>query len=265
MPSKRREQQLLDLLWVRVRNLLPPKPAHPRGGRPFADDKACFAGVVYQLRNACRWNDLPACFPSGVTCWRRHRDWTRAGVWSGVWKAVLAELAAAGLLDATQLPGRHLRGGAKRGACVGATRCEVGVKIEVVTDARGTPLGVATDAALVSETMLGPAALADIPAGVTLPPMVPVVADRAYDSDPLRAHLAARGLRLLSPHRRGRVRPPANDGRRMRRYRRRYVVERTFAWLHVYRRVVTRFERKADLHDGFVHLALAFICLNKLL
>ena len=103
MPSQRREQNLLDRLWVRVEPLLPPKPPHPKGGRPFADDQACFAGVVYRLRNACRWNDLPPHFPSGVTCWRRHRDWTRAGVWGRVWKAVLAELAAAGLLDTTEL------------------------------------------------------------------------------------------------------------------------------------------------------------------
>ena len=139
------------------------------------------------------------------------------------------------------------------------------MKVEVLTDARGTPLGAATDAAGVSETVLGPTALADIPPRVALPPMAPVVADRAYDSDPLRGHLAERGFRPLSPHRRGRVRPASNDGRRMRRYRRRYVVERTFAWLHGYRRVVTRFERMADPHDGFVHLALAFICLNRLL
>jgi hypothetical protein len=51
MPSKRREQQLLDRMWERVQPLLPHKPPHPKGGRPFADDKACFAGIVYQLRN----------------------------------------------------------------------------------------------------------------------------------------------------------------------------------------------------------------------
>lgn len=103
MPSPRREQELLDRMWERVRPLLPPKPAHPKGGRPFADDRACFAGIVYQLRNGIRWNAMPACFPSGVTCWRRHRDWTRAGVWGRVWKVVLAELANAGLLDTTEL------------------------------------------------------------------------------------------------------------------------------------------------------------------
>jgi transposase len=103
MPSRCREQELLDRLWGRVAPLLPPKPPHPKGGRPFADDKACFAGIVYQLRNAIRWNAMPDSFPSGVTCWRRHRDWTRAGVWPTVWKAVLAEVADAGMLDTTEL------------------------------------------------------------------------------------------------------------------------------------------------------------------
>ena len=76
MPSPRREQELLDHMWERVRPLLPARTPNPKGGRPWADDKACFAGVVYALRNGIRWNVMPRCFPSGVTCWRRHRDWT---------------------------------------------------------------------------------------------------------------------------------------------------------------------------------------------
>jgi transposase len=103
MPSKRREQELLDRMWARVAPLLPPRPPQPNGGRPFADDKACFAGIVYQLRNAIRWNDMPAGFPSGVTCWRRHRDWTAAGVWPAVWKLILRELEDAGMLDTSEL------------------------------------------------------------------------------------------------------------------------------------------------------------------
>jgi transposase len=112
--------------------------------------------------------------------------------------------------------------------------------------------------------VLAGVALADIPAGVLVPPGVPVVADRAYDSDPLRADLADDGFTLVAPHRRNRKRPPTADGRRLRRYKRRWIVERTFAWVHSYRRVVTRFERRVDLYDGFVHLACAFIALNRL-
>ena len=103
MPSRKREQELLDRMWDRVAPLLPPRPPNPKGGRPWADGKACLAGIVYQLRNAIRGNDMPPHFPSGVTCWRRHRDWTEAGVWPKVWKRVLAELAAAGMLDTSEL------------------------------------------------------------------------------------------------------------------------------------------------------------------
>jgi transposase len=136
------------------------------------------------------------------------------------------------------------------------------MKVEVVTEATGVPIGLATDAANVSETVLVGAALADI--SVEVPSGVPVIGDRAYDSDPLREELAESGHRLLAPHRKNRTKPSSNDGRRMRRYKRRWIVERTFAWVHSYRRVVTRFERRVDLYDGFVHLACAFIALNRL-
>ena len=73
MPSKRVERELAERLWQRVRPLLPPHPPRPRGGRPPADDRLCFLGVVFVLRSGCRWQDLPDCFPSAPTCWRRHR------------------------------------------------------------------------------------------------------------------------------------------------------------------------------------------------
>jgi len=103
MPDAKAERELMDRLWDRVRPLLPPQPPHPRGGRPFVDDRACFEGIVYALRNGVRWRHLPRCYPSPVTCWRRHRDWTRAGVWDRVWRLVLAELDEAGKLDTSEL------------------------------------------------------------------------------------------------------------------------------------------------------------------
>lgn len=133
-----------------------------------------------------------------------------------------------------------------------------------MVDRTGVPVGLATDAANVPETVLLVPAVDDIPASVLAPADTPLVADRAYDSDPLRELLADRGFRLLSPHRRNRVRPATNDGRRVRRYARRWVVERTFAWLHSYRRVVTRYDRMVHMHDGFTRLACAFIALNRL-
>ena len=114
---------------------------------------------------------------------------------------------------------------------------------------------------------LAPAALADIPVTVSVPWGVPVLADRAYDSDPLREQLDLDGFRLLARHRTNRTnrtKPPANDGRRLRRLKRRWVVERSFAWLKSFRRVATRYERVCHLYDGFVALACAFIALARL-
>ena len=102
MPSPKRERELLDAMWERVAPLLPPKRPQPKGGRPFADDKACFAGIVYQLRNSIRWNAMPGEFPSGVTCWRRFDLWTKLGIWPRVHAIILDELQEAGLLDTSE-------------------------------------------------------------------------------------------------------------------------------------------------------------------
>jgi transposase len=126
MPSNARERELNDRLWERVRRLLPAPAPKPKGGRPRADDRACFEGIVFVLRNGLRWKDVPAPFPSGPTCWRRHAEWTGDGVWEAVWRAVLDELAEAGVLDPTELyldcTFAPAQGGATRSASRGLAR-----------------------------------------------------------------------------------------------------------------------------------------------
>jgi len=82
-----------------------------------------------------------------------------------------------------------------------------------------------------------------------------LLADKAYDDDRLRAALNERGVRLLAPHRSNRTKSRSNDGRRLRRCKRRWVVERTIAWLHAFRRLLVRHERYAFVFNGFVSLA----------
>ncbi len=90
-----------------------------------------------------------------------------------------------------------------------------------------------------------------------------LIGDRAYDSDPLDARLREeRGVELICPHKRNRKRPPTQDGRPLRRYRKRWKVERLFAWLQNYRRLITRHERYADNFLGFVHLGCICILLR---
>jgi transposase len=91
-----------------------------------------------------------------------------------------------------------------------------------------------------------------------------LVGDRAYDSDPLDAELGCQGIEMIAPHRRGRKKPKTQDGRKLRRYRRRWKVERLFAWLGNFRRLVVRYERKAQNYLGFVHLGCVTILFRRL-
>lgn len=135
------------------------------------------------------------------------------------------------------------------------------MKLEVVTDASGLPLGMATAATNVSEQALLVPALEDVP--VEVPEGTPVVADKGHDGDPLRDDVEAAGCVPVIPHRSNRVKPPRTDGRRLRRYRRRWTVERTNAWLHCYRALAIRWCHYSFLYTGLVYLALIHIALQR--
>lgn len=87
--------------------------------------------------------------------------------------------------------------------------------------------------------------------------------DHAYDADSLDLALAGWGVEMIAPHRRGRVRSKTQDGRPLRRYRRRWKIERLFAWLGNCRRLVVHYERHALNYLGFVHLGCNFILLRQ--
>ena len=89
-----------------------------------------------------------------------------------------------------------------------------------------------------------------------------LIGDKAYDSDPLDAELAERGIELIAPHRSNRKKPRTQDGRKLRRYKRRWKVERLNAWLQNFRRVATRFDYHVENYLGFVHLGCIKILLR---
>jgi transposase len=90
-----------------------------------------------------------------------------------------------------------------------------------------------------------------------------LIGDRAYDADPLDEALAELGVEMIAPHRRNRKRPKTQDGRPLRRYKRRWKVERLFAWLGNFRRLVVRYERHALNYLGLVHLGCILILLRQ--
>jgi len=90
-----------DDLWAVVAPLLPPEPPKPKGGRPRVPDRACLTGIIFVLRTGIQWELLPqemGC-GSGMTCWRRLRDWQAAGVWEALHHTLLDRLGEAGRLD----------------------------------------------------------------------------------------------------------------------------------------------------------------------
>jgi len=135
------------------------------------------------------------------------------------------------------------------------------MKLEVVTDASGLPLGQATAAANVSETDLLKPALDDVP--VEAPPGAPVIADKGHDSDPLRDEVEEDGYATIIPHRRNRVKPSRNDGRRLRRYRHRWRIERTNAWLHCYRGLAVRWSYYSFMYVGMVYVSFIHMALQR--
>jgi transposase len=157
---------------------------------------------------------------------------------------------------------RQLQRGEKRGSSVGPTKRGKGSKIMAIADGHGFPLAVYVASASPHETKLieptlDQRFLADLPERM--------IGDRAYDSDPLDQRILQRyGVQLIAPHKFVRVAAATQDGRVLRRYQRRWKVERLFAWLHNFRRTVIRWEYYPENFLGMVQLACAIILLRHL-
>ena len=157
---------------------------------------------------------------------------------------------------------RQFQFGEKGGSAVGPTRRGKGSKIMAISDGHGLPLAVHVASASPHETKLVEPTierrfLAETPERL--------IGDRAYDSDPLDVQIRDRfGVQLVAPHNSTRSRKATQDGRVLRRYRRRWKIERLFAWLHNFRRVVIRWEYYPENFLGMVQLACAVILLRHL-
>lgn len=92
---------LPDGLWERIKPLLPPEKPRPKGGRPRVSDRLALTGILFVARTGTAWELLPAELGcgSGMTCWRRLRDWQVSGIWQKVWQVLLDELGLADRID----------------------------------------------------------------------------------------------------------------------------------------------------------------------
>jgi transposase len=253
-----------DGLWERIEPLLPKverRYRHP--GRRRLSDRQVLCGILFVLYTAIPWEFLPQelGFGSGMTCWRWLAEWQEAGVWQRLHELLLAELHAAERLDWSRavVDSSHVRAlkGGPKPARVRRPRQD---RLEAPCDhrRRGHPPGRAADRRQPSRRHPTPATDRGDPTGTR--PTRPtrrrpdaLYADRAYDHDKYRRQVNAKAI---TPHiaRRG---VPHGSGLGVYRW----VVEQTVALLHWFRRLRTRWEIRDDIHEAFMSLACAIICL----
>ncbi len=128
-----------------------------------------------------------------------------------------------------------------------------------VADSNGFPVSVYTASASPHEVTLVQATLAEV---LTREGPERLIGDKAYDSDPLDKELAEQDVEMIAPHKANRKKAATQDGRPLRRYKRRWKIERLFAWLQNFRRIAMRFDFHDENYLGFVHLGCIRILLR---
>ncbi|MCR4411017.1 MAG: IS5 family transposase [Thermoguttaceae bacterium] len=257
--------EIVRALWRRIKKLLPPKRSPgPKGGRPPVDDRIVLEGIVFVLQSGIPWRLFPRQFGcSRSTCWRRIAEWQQRGTWNALHALLLAELRRRGKLrwrhavvDSSSV--RALEGGEKTGPNP-TDRGRGGSKHHLLVDGRGVPLAARlTGAHRHDVTQLVPLlqAIPPVRGKPGQPRRYPcaLYGDRAYDSQAVRTMLAGRRVRPYLARRN------TSHGSGLGKYR--WVVERSVAWIHGFRRLRLRWERRADIHQAFLTLAVCILCLR---
>ena len=251
-----------ELDWICDR--IPDPPRSPLGGRPPADKRKVVVGIFWILDSGAKWKNLPREFGPKSTVHRWFKHWVQSGVFEAIMRDAGRCVEERGgyrlyecFVDATF---SKAKGG---GDGIGCTKVGKGVKIMVLVDARGLPVAIDTAPANRHESQLVQQ-MFDFMLPAEIPPRI--IGDKAYDSDALDAKMEELGSEMIAPHRSNR-RPEkkTQDGRPLRRYARRWKVERTIAWLQHFRRLCIRWERSKLLFQGFLHFSCTLLLLREVL
>src|SRR5512146_1745690 len=221
--------RLSDEQWERIRSHFPEEHiADGRPGRKPISTRRVLEAVLWILNTGAQWHMLPQSYPNYKTVHRRFQTWCRDEVLRRVLTDVANELRENGVLDEEEsfidATFAMAKGG---GAEIGPTKRGKGLKIMAIVDRHGLPLSVSTHAATLDD------------------------------------ELRKDGIEMIAPHRSNRRKSATQDGRRLRRYARRWLVERFFAWLQWQRRLLVRWEFYPKNFLGFVQLACLIILLRR--
>lgn len=254
------EEAQLDWLCERI----PDPPTSPKGGRPPMDKRKAIAGIFWILDNGAKWKDLPREYGSKSTVHRWFKTWVEDGVFEKIINDAGELVESEGkyklyecFIDGAFSPAR---GG---GDGIGPTKAGKGVKIMIAVDAQGLPIAVSTGSASPHESTLAQE-LFDFAMTDETPERI--IGDKAYDSSALAKEFEEMGMQLIAPHRSNRRKEnQTQDGRSLRRYKRRWTVERTIGWLRNFRRLCVRWEKSTQMFQGYLHFASTILLINQVL
>jgi len=138
-----------------------------------------------------------------------------------------------------------------------------------LADGQGTPMAVLLESASTHEVKLIEPTVANVRVpkigrGRPKTRLWRLIYDKAADSDPLRLRMKACRIDLIAPHRDNRVKPPLQDGRKLRRYCRRWKIERTISWIQDFRRLVVRYDHSISMFTAYTQLACLMIAQRRL-
>ena len=254
--------RLSDEHWERIRDHFPEEHIPDgRPGRKPVPTRRVLEAVLWILNTGAQWHMLPQSYPNYKTVHRRFQSWCHSEVLRQALTDVANELRDKGVLDEEEsfidATFAMAKGG---GAEIGPTKRGKGMKIMAIVDRHGLPLSVSTHAANHHEVRLVQLCF-DFYMIEAKPETL--IGDRAYDSDPLDDELRKDGIEMVAPHRSNRRKRATQDGRRLRRYARRWLVERFFAWIQWQRRILVRWEFYPKNFLGFVQLACLLVLFRR--
>jgi transposase len=253
---------ITDTQWETIGPVLR-RPKTGTMGRPRADERQVFEAILFMLHTGMPWKLLPRSFPPKSTVHDYLQQWSQSRAFRALLAKVIRQLVEAGRIDLEECFVDATFAAAKGGGdAVGLSPKGKGSKLQVIVDGQGIPLALSVEASGVAEHDLVQQTL-DLGEPAAQPQRL--IGDKAYDVDALDQTLAELGIEMIAPHRKNR-RPEnvTQDGRPLRRYRRRWKVERTIAWLGYHRRLLTRWEKRASLFCAFATLGCLMIALRHL-
>lgn len=225
--------------------------------------KDIMSGIMWVLVTGSQWQYLPDEYPPRSTCHFWFAKLVRRGVLEDVFRALVQTLEASARLDLREcsVDATFLRARATRDL-KGNTKCGKGHKLMAILEhGLGAPIALFLSSASPHEITLLKATVEQL-ATEANPELL--LADKAFDSDTADADMAEQEIALVAPHRKNRTAPKTQDGRTLRRYKKRWKIEQFFAHLHNYRKITLCYEKHAHIFFGFILLAAINLIINKI-